>query len=218
MPRVLLCDLDGTLVDRDAGFALWADEFASRWGLNEEQREWLAAEDAAQKQRGPFFAAVAAHLALPEDPDALWDQYRSRIPHLAPAIAGVVEGLTKLRTQGWLLAVVTNGKADNQRGKLAASGLDRLFHAVAISDEIGVRKPDRRIFIRAVEACSPAGEVDRLWMIGDDPVLDVKGGHDAAAATIWISGDVPWEGTEYAPTVTVRNTAEGLAHLLADER
>ena len=114
--RVLLCDLDGTLVDRDAGFALWADEFASQWGLNKHQREWLATEDAAQRQRGPFFSAVAAQLALPEDPDRLWERYRSRMPHLAPAVAGVVEGLTRLRAQGWLLRLSPTGRWTTNAG------------------------------------------------------------------------------------------------------
>lgn len=109
-PKILLYDLDGTLVDKDAGFALWADGFAAARSLNEEQRRWLAAADRLHRQRGPFFDAVVEHLALPDDPEALWAEYRQQMPRLAPVMDGVVAALASMRREGWLIAVVSNGR------------------------------------------------------------------------------------------------------------
>jgi FMN phosphatase YigB (HAD superfamily) len=152
--NVLLCDLDGTLIDKDAGFALWADRFASARGLTQQQRRRLDDAVRAHRQREPFFDTVVEHLSLRERPEALWAEYRQQMPELAPSMPGVVSALTALRAGGWRTAVVSNGRSDNQRGKLNASGLARLFDAVLISEEAGIREPDPAIFAAAVEACT----------------------------------------------------------------
>lgn len=44
------------------------------------------------------------------------------------------------------LGMITNGYSDSQRGRLHAAGLSDLFDPLLISEEIGVAKPDVRIF------------------------------------------------------------------------
>lgn len=207
--KVLLCDLDGTLVDRDAGFALWAEGFAAARGLDDEQRRWLAAADRLHRQRGPFFHAVVDHLALREEPEALWAEYRQQMPRLAPVMDGVLQALAAMRREGWLIAVVSNGRSDNQRGKVEASGLAPLLHAVVVSEEAGIRKPDPAIFSLAVDACA-AERPGAVWLIGDDPSDDIAGGAAAGLATVWVSGGRDWPASDCKPTATIRTTAEGL--------
>ena len=207
--KVLLCDLDGTLVDKDAGFELWAEDFAAARGLNEEQRRWMVAADRLHRQRGPFFQAVVDHLALREDPEALWAEYRRQMPRLAPVMNGVLSALATMRREGWLIGVVSNGKSDNQRGKVEASGLAPLLHAVVISEEVGIRKPDPAIFSLAIDACTTE-HADDVWLIGDDPSDDVAGGIAAGLQTVWVSGGRDWPASDYTPTTTVRTTVDGL--------
>ncbi len=217
-PNVLLCDLDGTLIDKDAGFALWADAFAAARGLTDEQRRWLFDADRLRRQREPFFKAVVDHLAPDEDPEALWAEYRQQMPTLAPAMGGVAAALTLMREHGWLVAVVSNGKSDNQRGKLAASGLGPLFDGVVISEEVGLRKPDPAIFAAAVQECTKDQPIGAVWLIGDDPSDDIEGGILAGLNTIWVSGGRAWPDAVSAPTATFETTVEGLAYLLGNVR
>ena len=49
------------------------------------------------------------------------------------------------------LGMVTNGYSDSQRGRLAAAGWSDRFDPLLISEEVGVAKPDRRIFLMALE-------------------------------------------------------------------
>lgn len=111
-------DLDGTLVDRDAGFCTW-----------------LRAWDQEAKERGAFFAGLVDHFGLAVDPDALWKQYRVVTPHITPAFEGVPPGLVALRQRGWRLVVVSNGRADNQLGKLRRTGLAELLDDRFISEQ-----------------------------------------------------------------------------------
>jgi putative hydrolase of the HAD superfamily len=215
-PNVLLCDLDGTLIDKAAGFALWADAFAAARGLTTEQRRWLFEADCLHRQRDPFFEAVVDHLAPGEDPEVLWAEYRQQMPILAPAMRGVAAALSLMRENGWLVAVVSNGKSDNQRGKLAAIGLAPLFHGVVISDEVGLRKPDPAIFAAAIEECTKDQPFGAVWLIGDDPLDDIVGGTLAGLNTVWVSGGRAWSDADCAPTATFDTTVEGLAYLLGN--
>ncbi len=216
--NVLLCDLDGTLIDKDAGFTLWADSFAAARGLTGEQRRWLSDADRLHRQRGRFFEAVVERLSLSDDAEALWAGYREQMPKLAPAMPGVASALTAMRDNGWLLAVASNGMSDNQRGKLAATGLGQLFHAVVISEEAGVRKPDPAFFAAAVDACTDGAPCGAVWLIGNDPSDDIEGGTSAGMKTIWVSAGSEWAEAHCAPSVVVETTAEGLAYLLGNVR
>ncbi|TME32084.1 MAG: HAD family hydrolase [Chloroflexi bacterium] len=82
------------------------------------------------------------------------------------------------------LALVTNGAPDVQREKLSHTSLASSFHVAIISAEIGVGKPDPRIFEAALTALdlSPEGAV----MIGDSLARDVVGAHAAGLRAVWI--------------------------------
>ena len=91
-----LLDLDGTLVDQDAGFRTWLAGFVAEHGLDDAGRAWLHAWDQEAKQRGAFFAGLVDHFGLAVHPHALWKQYRAVMPHVTPAFEGVQPGLVAL--------------------------------------------------------------------------------------------------------------------------
>lgn len=79
---------------------------------------------------------------------------------------------------------------DAQCGRevLADTGLAGLFEAVVISAEVGLRKPDRRIFehLRAMIGVAP----DEILFVGDTPRDDILGASAAGMRTTWISKGV----------------------------
>ena len=85
----------------------------------------------------------------------------------------------------YALAVVTNGASCLQREKLAASGLADRFEAVVAGGDIGVGKPDRAIFARALDAvgATPGNAV----MVGNDLEKDVSGAVAAGIRAIWVN-------------------------------
>lgn len=86
--------------------------------------------------------------------------------------------LKRLRDEGYKLGIVTNGQVDEQEEKARAIGVRELVDCFVTSEEVGICKPDRRIFERAVEMLGGSGygeETGEVWMVGDDLEADVKG-------------------------------------------
>jgi HAD superfamily hydrolase (TIGR01549 family) len=211
MQRLALFDLDNTLVDRQAAFAEWAAEFAGARGLGDDALGWVLDADARLPgPKGPLFHAIRDQFGLAESADDLWRHYRQRMPELARCRPVDLQGLRRLRSAGWRTGIVTNGMTDNQRGKIERTGLHRLVDAWCISDEVGIRKPDRRIFELAVRRCG-ARPGQGGWMVGDDPVADVLGGHDAGLRTVLVGRADP--GGPQANFVAA-SVAEAVDHLL----
>ena len=97
---------------------------------------------------------------------------------LAP---GVRESLTRLAGH-YELGLVTNGTGPTQRAKLKALALDALFDPVVISDEVGLRKPDVRIFELAIRGWGVASA--SVLFVGDDPIADIQGAKAAGMRTL----------------------------------
>lgn len=78
------------------------------------------------------------------------------------------------------LGLLSNGNSDPGR-----CGLEGRFAFVVFSQDVRVRKPDRRIFeIAAREAGCP---LDELLHVGDSYENDVLGAHGAGAKTVWMN-------------------------------
>jgi HAD superfamily hydrolase (TIGR01549 family) len=216
MPLALF-DLDDTLVDRGRAFRAWAEEFVGAHGLEDAALTFLLTADA--HHTGPmdgFFANVCQTYDLAATPDRLWKQYRRRMPELASCRPADLAAIGRLRRAGWQVGIVTNGMTDNQLGKIRSTGLDRLVDGWCISDEVGIRKPDPEIFRLAAVRCGGRLGADG-WMIGDNLVFDVAGGHAAGLRTVWLrptdqAGPVSFPGP--TPDVTANSVAEAVEVLL----
>jgi HAD superfamily hydrolase (TIGR01509 family) len=82
------------------------------------------------------------------------------------------------------LAIVSNGFADIQRAKLRITRLEERFSVILISAEIGVGKPDRRIYDLALEQL----DIDPRHglMVGDTRQLDVLAAEQAGLRAVWL--------------------------------
>lgn len=207
-----LLDLDGTLVDRGTGFRLWARRFVEDEGLDSRALGWLEETDRAVTGRGRFFTLVREHFSTGRDVNALWDDYRKRMPFLTPAFPGVIDVLTDLRAASWQLAVVTNGRVDNQLGKLRRSGILDLLDGWFVSEEVGTRKPHPAIFAAARKRLGVRSS-DQCWVVGDDPELDIAGGKSSGMHTIWVSHGRSWPAGTPPPDRTGTTPADALGLL-----
>lgn len=213
---IALMDLDGTLVDRDAGFAVWVATFAADFGLGAEGMTWLYTWDRQARERGRFFAGVVEHFELGPVAEELWSSYRAFMPEATPVYAGVATGLAALREGGWRLVVLTNGGRENQLGKLRRHGLLDLVDAACVSQDTGLRKPDPRAFEMAISVLEVGICPSRVWVLGDDPVLDIDAGARAGLSAIWISHGRRWPQEPAGltpPTCITVTPADGLGHL-----
>ena len=108
----------------------------------------------------------------------------------------------------WPVVALSNGTAD-----VHAVGLGRFFHASVSAHQVGVAKPDPRIFeIAAAAAGVPAASV---LHVGDDAHLDACAARDAGMHAVWLNRagvDWPHEGAALPATVaSLAQLCQGLA-------
>lgn len=176
--------MDNTLVDLDAAFRLWVEEFADEHRLEDGAVDWVIGLDRdGYPHREVFFAKIRERFALPASVEELWGRYRRRMPYLVRCQPEVLDGLARLRASGWRVAIVTNGMADNQLGKIQQTGLVEAVDAYALSGLEGIRKPDVGLFEVAAKRCGVA-LAEGGWVIGDNLTADIAGGRAAGLRTI----------------------------------
>jgi 2-haloacid dehalogenase len=146
--NVVVFDIGGVLIDWDPRHLYRklfpADEPAMEHFLaNVCTHEWNRGQDA-----GRSFADGARLLKL-EHPDKaeLIDAYGARFDEMMPGpIAGSVEILDELRGRGTALYALSNFSAETFPTTLRRFDFLRWFHGMVISGEVGVIKPDPRIY------------------------------------------------------------------------
>lgn len=85
---------------------------------------------------------------------------------------GADEVLRELST-AYRLGMITNGYSDSQRGRLKAAGLADTFDPLLISEEVGIQKPDKRIFDMALTKLNMGAEA--VLYVGDSISHDREG-------------------------------------------
>ncbi|MGV9302519.1 HAD family hydrolase [Nonomuraea sp. NPDC003727] len=168
--------------------------------------------DGLPAHREVFFSEVREHFSLSESVDELWSRYRRRMPHLVRCRPETIDGLSRLRSSGWKVPIVTNGMADNQLGKIQQTGLAKAVDAYALSGIEGIRKPDVGLFEIAARRCGTT-LADGGWMVGDQPFADIFGGRSAGLRTVWIDRGT-WPGHEHAADHIVTDVLQAMEILL----
>ena len=125
------------------------------------------------------------------------EYYFDHIHEFAVAGTEQVAVVKNLRSLGIKTAIVTNVAPDRlqfQRNKIDALGLAPLFDAIVMSGEVGVHKPDRRVFDHATNLLGVSNK-DCVF-VGDNPNADITGALNAGMEAVWI--DVWGDGDRFA--------------------
>ena len=94
----------------------------------------------------------------------------------ADLIPGVAEALHWFKDQDYGLALVADSRPNTPVNVLRQHGLYGLFDHLAISEVVGVEKPDSRIFRAALEALDiPESDYGRVAMVGNNLPRDIVG-------------------------------------------
>ncbi len=201
MRPLALFDLDDTLCDRAAAFGRWVDGFIAHHGLGTDARAYLCAiDDAGLLPRPKFFTLARERLDLTPTVAELTEAYTPAYVAGYRCDPAVLAGLTRLRSAGWAVGIVTNG-APSQLDKITGTGLDAVVDGWAISEVEEVAKPYPEIFRRAARACGAPLGVD-TWMVGDNPVADIGGAVLTGLRSIWIDLRRAWDQPAFKPDHT----------------
>ena len=153
--------------------------------------------------------------AFPPDKDVCLkdcqEYYFDHIHEFAVAGKEQVNTIQKLRALGIKTAIVTNVATDRfafQRRKIDVMGLTPLFDAIVLSGEVGVHKPDRRVFDYAAQQLGVAN--GDCVFVGDNPDADITGALNAGMEAVWI--DVWNDGDRFAGNPNVHQVKSVLEY------
>jgi len=190
--------LYGTILTTRRWF--WSDLERHRRGRLDLDAAALETVALSLSELGVVDAALSATIAR---------RYRRQRDEGVEPFPDAIETVRWLRTSGCRLALLTNGSALAQRGKIIRFALTDLFDAILIEGELGFGKPDPRIYTQALEALLvPAANV---WMVGDNLEWDVAQPQRMGVAGIWI--DVRGAGIPAGHSVRPHRILRRLAEL-----
>jgi putative hydrolase of the HAD superfamily len=112
------------------------------------------------------------------------EQHYSSYLRLRRPVAGALALLEALKPH-YRIGIVTNNRTQEQQEKLAQLGMAHLVDALITSEDVGVPKPDPRIYHVALERLQshPAETV----MVGDNWTADVVGALAVGIRPVWLN-------------------------------
>lgn len=218
--KVVLWDIDGTLLDFIAAQAVAIRTLFQKFGLGEcpddmlkdyseiNKKYWQLIEcKKIQKQEGllgrfyEFFEKYSLDTGcIP----SFNDEYQIRLGDTVCFIDGSKKVLDYFSKNGILQYGATNGTKIAQDRKLKKSKLEEVFVTTFISDNIGYEKPSKQFFDYAISVIKekiPDIKKDEIVIIGDSLTSDIRGGVEYGINTIWFNPKQ--ETTNLSPTYII---------------
>jgi putative hydrolase of the HAD superfamily len=208
MPQAILLDLDDTLIDNSGSAQQswrlacesWAAEVVGpdvaplvaeinrvrEWYWSDQERHRLGRQDLRATSAWIVHQALLSlgHNQM-EVAHAIAHAYcdrRDATVEIFPATHRVLE---KLRARDLPLALVTNGTGPAQRAKIERFDLARYFDAIFVEGEVGIGKPDERVYRLALETLGAKPE--ETWMVGDNFEWEVVAPARLGLGTVWVN-------------------------------
>lgn len=169
-------------------------------------REFERGETDQATLRFERFRRLAAELGLDGLPlEQIGSFYLEALSGQSQLLPGALETIRGL-AERFPLALITNGIAAVQNRRFAASPITSYFRAIVISEEIGIAKPDPRIFAPALQKIGM--EATDILFVGDSVTSDMAAARNAGMDFCWVNPrglPVP-EG--FAPAFVIASLAE----------
>lgn len=218
--HTVLLDFDHTLFDSDASergaFAqtLKAHNVTPTAGLLQQYQKinlrlWkdveigrLKATDVKQLR----FARFIEEAKLIANPEQMAEHYVTALAQHGNLYPGALDLLQKLATRV-RLGLITNGLSEVQRTRLERLDIAQYFQAIVISGEVGIAKPDPKIFDIAFTMLKCPAKAGSL-MIGDSLASDIKGGNSFGIDTCWYNPKKRKNTSEITPTYAISSLSE----------
>ena len=207
MYKYLLWDIDGTILDFKAAENLAIKALFKKYNIGEcsdemiedyskiNDKYWQALERGEMSKPEilvgrfiEFFESIGVDTSIASDFNI---DYQVTLGDYVVFEDGALELVTEQKkalnadgTRKYRLIAVTNGTKIAQEKKLKTSGLEKIFDAVYISEDVGIEKPNKEYF-DAVFLGEKITDKSEAVIIGDSLTSDIRGGNNAGIDTIW---------------------------------
>ncbi len=190
--RAILFDLDNTLADNRASFhkayIKLCLQYPKIFDPSDRQTEGhlIGLFHDSEASRTSVLEALRCDGKLPEDISAMHfaDLWKALYLSATTPYPRAKQILENLQNKKILLGIISNGEGEFQRKKLQYSGLSSYFDLVLISDEVGIEKPDARIYRLALDTLHCTSK--EMLFVGDNPDTDILGAHNAGIDSLLV--------------------------------
>ena len=92
--------------------------------------------------------------------------------------------VVKLHEKGYYLGIISNNSVRNVKYILKREGIENYFNKIVISEEVGERKPNLKIYLKAFEDI-PKEEYEKIIFVSDEILEDLLGVKILGVKTVW---------------------------------
>ncbi len=187
----VLFDLDETILDRSRSLELFLTwEAAEYLNLPLEECEryierFIDLDDNGQRSKSEVYSLLWNEFGLYEHTaEDLAAHYDDTFNRFCCEKRHILDAISLLRSKGYKLGVISNGRSPFQENNLAALNATELFDTVLVSEAVGVRKPDPAIFHLACTKLDVTA--DQCVFVGDNPEADIAGANNAGMFSVFV--------------------------------
>ncbi|NLG81378.1 MAG: noncanonical pyrimidine nucleotidase, YjjG family [Bacilli bacterium] len=130
-------------------------------------------------------------------------EYLAKASYLFPDVERLIQKLAS----NYKLILLSNGLSYVQNNRLRKSVIAKYFDDIIISEDVGMAKPDPRIFELALARVNYF-EKQKVLMIGDSLSSDILGGNRFGINTCWLNWKYKVNDTNIIPTYEVHSLGE----------
>lgn len=190
MLKAILFDLDQTILDRTTSLIRFIEWQVNYYQLVPQKnkkafiKRFIKLDNNGSVWKDLVYAQLIKEFHIEKfDVNDLLNSYISDFNKFSVAFEHVPEIIQNLYQQGYKLGLISNGKSPFQENNFHALGLTEFFSTIIVSEAIGLRKPDPRIFKYASDelGCSP----NECIFVGDNPKADIEGAKKVGMRTIF---------------------------------
>ncbi|MCX5386289.1 HAD hydrolase-like protein [Streptomyces sp. NBC_00083] len=98
----------------------------------------------------------------------------------------------------------------------APCGPGRLVQGRGVSESVGHKRPDPRIF--RAPAATAGASLDGAWVIGDSPHADIAGAHTLGLRSVWVAHGHAWAEANFRLTHAADDGATAIDHAVTASR
>ena len=187
---VVIFDLDETLIDREATMREFLMKQHRRLSgiLNCDSTHYantvLSFQNGGYADKRTAFQSALSELNQASDSlEIVFQDFKDSYGSEAIAFP-TVHNTLEILGSSFTLGLISNGRSIGQRNKLRSANIESLFDAVVISEEVGLKKPDPKIFQHCLKLLGVTAT--EAVYVGDNPSNDIEPANKLGMISIWV--------------------------------